>query len=323
MNIPTLLIAAAISVAFFAAEYRWFYQPDMIKPEIAYDFLSTEHMKARDAVRHRLINPASAQFGELRSVDSEGARFVCGGVKARDKSGHLADAAFVYAVAVDFARIDDDGLMTFQQTAFKPCPTSDEEKVAQQKMPISPGALSMIKAAQKIVPKNADPSVLSTLSTMAPAGGAASGGGTMQQQLGQLAGQPADGGAGSGRGSGTSGSTGGQSGGSASPVEARLDDELAWRADRPPAAWPGFPSDHPLAKATHKRSTPQALALAKDVEDRWERSKTRRDSRTRPSAEEVREACRALLTIDPGDKDYPKAWAAFVRLRKIDREMTA
>src|ERR1700761_5984279 len=103
VNIPTLLIAAAICVAFFAAEYRWFYQPDMIKPEVAFDFLSTEHMKARAAVRHRLINPGSAQFGELRSVDSEGARFVCGGVKARDKSGAFDGAAFVSSVAVDFA----------------------------------------------------------------------------------------------------------------------------------------------------------------------------------------------------------------------------
>jgi hypothetical protein len=317
------LISAAVSVAFFAAEYRWFYQPDMIKPELAYDFLSTEHMKARDAVRHRLINPASAQFGELRSVDADGARFVCGGVKARDKSGQFADAAFVYAVAVDFARIDDDGRMTFQQVAFKPCPTSDEEKVAQQKAVISPGALSVIKAVQKIVPKNADPSVLSTLSTLSSSSGGSSGGGTMQQQLGELAGQPAAGGTGGAGSSGGFGASGGQSGGSANPVEARLDNEFAWRADRPPAAWPTFPSGHPLAKATHQRSTAQALVLAKDVEDRWLRSKSRKDSRVQPSLDDVREACRALLTIDPGDKDYPKAWAAFVRLRKIDREMTA
>jgi hypothetical protein len=107
------------------------------------------------------------------------------------------------------------------------------------------------------------------------------------------------------------------------PVEARVDNEIDWRSDRPPAAWPVFPPGHPLAKATHKRSTAQALALAKDVEDRWERSKSRRHLRTRPSVEEVREACRALLTVDPRDKDYAKAWAAFVRLRKIDREMTA
>jgi hypothetical protein len=67
----------------------------------------------------------------------------------------------------------------------------------------------------------------------------------------------------------------------------------------------------------------QALALAKDVEDRWERSKSRKDFKLRPSRDNVRDACRALLTVDPGDKDYPKAWATFVRLRKIDREMIA
>lgn len=323
VNIPTLLIAAGIAAAFLVAEYRWFYQPDWLKPDIkiSFDFLSTEHIKAREAVRHRLINPASAQFGKLRSVDSEGAKFVCGGVKARDKSGEFADAAFVYTVAVDFARIDDDGRMTFQQTAFKPCPLPDEEKVAQQKAVISPGALSVIKAAQKIVPRNVDPSVLSTLSTIAPAGGG-SAGGTMQQQLGELAGQPAGAG-GSIGGPAIPGSAGGHGEGSTNPVEARLDDEPEWRADRPPAAWPVFPPGHPLTKATHRRSTAQALALAKDVEERWERSKSRRDAGTNPSAEQVREACRALLTIDVRDKDYPKAWAAFVRLRKIDREMTA
>jgi hypothetical protein len=326
VNIPTLLVAAGIGVAFFAVEHRWFVQPDMVKPEVAFDFLSTDHMKAREAVRHRLINPASAEFGQLRTVDSDGARFVCGGVKARDKSGQLSDAAFVYAVATDFARLDDDGRMTFQQVAFKACPTSDEEKVAQQKGLISPGSLSVIKAAQKLVPKNADPSVLTTLSSMTPSGsGGGSSGGTMQQQLGELAGQPAAGGSGSGSGGGVgsgSSSSGGAGKGAGTVVEASLGNERDWRADQPPAAWPVFPAGHPLARATAKRTPAQALALARDVEERWERSKSRKDGAGRPSLDNVRDACRALLAIDPKDKDYPKAWAAFVRLRKIDREMT-
>jgi hypothetical protein len=329
VNIPTLLIAAGVGVAFFAAEHRWYYQPDMIKPEVAFDFLSTEHMKARAAVRHMLINPGSAQFGGLRSVDADGARYVCGGVKAMDKSGHFADAAFVYAVAVDFARIDDEeGRMTFQRSGFKPCPMPDEEKVAQQKTLISPGALSVIKAAEKVFPK-ADPSALSTLAAPGSSGSGASSGGTMEQQLGQLTGQSA---ASASDLSGSSRSTGGpdSAGISASgsrqadpSVEVSLGNELAWRADRPPAVWPAFPSGHALASPTRKRTAALALALATDVEERWEQSKSRRDSGARPSSEEVREACRALLTIDPKAKDYPKAWAAFVRLRKIDREMAA
>ena len=62
-----------------------------------------------------------------------------------------------------------------------------------------------------------------------------------------------------------------------------------------------------------------AMALAKDIEDRWEQSRYG-DTKGRPSADEIQEACRALLTIDPKDNEFPKAWAAFVRLRKIERE---
>jgi hypothetical protein len=43
----------------------------------------------------------------------------------------------------------------------------------------------------------------------------------------------------------------------------------------------------------------------------------------RPSAEDIDEACRALLSIDPKDTEYPKAWAAFTRLQKISRDIAA
>jgi len=39
------------------------------------------------------------------------------------------------------------------------------------------------------------------------------------------------------------------------------------------------------------------------------------------SSDEIRTARCALLSIDPADKDYPQAWAAFVRLRNIDRDL--
>jgi hypothetical protein len=105
-------------------------------------------------------------------------------------------------------------------------------------------------------------------------------------------------------------------------VNASLEDESNWHSDQPPAVWPTFPPGHPLARQTEKRTSAQALALAKLVEDRWKHSKSSGNPAQRPSPDEVNEACRALLTIDPGDKDYPKAWAAFVRLRRISQEMS-
>ena len=101
-----------------------------------------------------------------------------------------------------------------------------------------------------------------------------------------------------------------------------LGNESEWRSDRPPAAWPSFPIDHPLAKWAQKRTAGLALALAKDVEDRWEQSRYG-DTKSRPSAEEIQEACRALLTINPQDHEFSKAWAAFVRLRKIERDTSS
>jgi len=86
-------------------------------------------------------------------------------------------------------------------------------------------------------------------------------------------------------------------------------------ADVPPGPFPG--------EIEQKRTTAEALAFAKDIEARWEQSKSAEGPTRRPSPEEIKEACRALLTIDPTDKEYPRAWAAFVRLRKIDRDAAA
>jgi hypothetical protein len=100
---------------------------------------------------------------------------------------------------------------------------------------------------------------------------------------------------------------------------AALGNESEWRSDRPPVAWPNFPFDHPLARSALKRTTGQAIALAKDIEDRWEQSRYG-NAKGRPAADEIQEACRALLTIDPKDNEFSKAWAAFLRLRKIERD---
>jgi hypothetical protein len=147
------------------------------------------------------------------------------------------------------------------------------------------------------------------------AGGAKSSGGTLQQQVGQMASQLSSAGQ-----PGSAGLVGQQ--GASSTFKAALRNESAWRSEQPPDAWPTFPSDHPMARPAQKRTTAQAMALAKDVEDRWEQSNSGA-SISRPSTDEIQEACRALLAIDPKDEAYPKAWAAFVRLRKIDRDKTS
>ena len=311
MNIPALLIAVGVGAAFLAAELKWYFQPSFINPDLVISSLSPDHMRARAAVRDMLIDPGSAQFDGLRSVTADAARYVCGVVKARDRSGNLADAGFVYVVAVDFAHIDDGGRMTRKQSSFRPCPVADDApKIAQTDFAISPGTLAMVKTAQKLVPKG-NPSALSALTKLAPAAGGTSGGQSMEQQIRELAGRtaiPSD-----------------QA--SAPPVvaiaKAAVSDPVDWRADQPPVAWPTFPAGHPLAKPTRKRSPSEALALAKDVEDRWRRSEAAADPKLRPSSDEINEACRALLAIDPIDMDYRKAWAAFVRLQQIDRRIAA
>jgi hypothetical protein len=125
----------------------------------------------------------------LKTVEADATRYVCGSVKAMDEGKQFVQAAFVYTVANDIARIDDDnGRITLQHLAYKPCPAAEGAKIADQKTLISAGAVSMIKAAQKVVPK-ADPSALSTLTTLAPSGEGGSPGGTMEGQLAQLAGK--------------------------------------------------------------------------------------------------------------------------------------
>jgi hypothetical protein len=304
MNIPAALIATGVGAAFFGAASMYYYQPSFTNADYALvAMLTPTHSKARAAVSRLLINPASAQFDQMRSVEVDAAKHVCGNVNAKDKSGSYAGYhAFVYTVAIDFARIDDDGRIAQRHAAFMTCPISEEEKVAQQKMAISPGALSMVKTIQKHIPAG-DPSTLSTMASQMPAGGKSPSGAPMEQQLGQLGGQSRSG----GQQEANSG------------IKAAPDNESEWRSDRPPTTWPNFPSDHALGRSAAIRSPAQAVALAKDVEDRWEQSKSG-NSKARPSSEEIKEACRALLAINPKNEEFPKAWGAFVRLRKIDRE---
>lgn len=300
---------------FFIFEYQRTARRD--QPGGSDEHLLVRTHEARAAVRRVLIDPDSAQFNALRSVEADAAKYVCGAVKARDKDGKFADVAFAYAVSLDFAYIDDEGRVTHQGSAFRPRPATAEEKAAKPDLAISPGAMSMVKAVQKIAPK-ADPSTLSTLATLVPSAGSTSPGDTMEQQIGQLAGRAA---------MAADQVTGHQLHSTVqagpSKAEAGHGNAVDWQGHHPPVAWPTFPPDHPLAKPTRKRTTSEALALANDVEDRWQRSETVKDATKRPSPEEIQEACRALLTIDSLDTEYRKAWAAFVRLQGMHRQMAA
>ncbi|MBB4372031.1 hypothetical protein GGD63_004835 [Bradyrhizobium sp. cir1] len=309
MNVPGFLIATAFGGAFFAAEYVWYYQPAFLDPNVLLSTFSSEHSKARAAVKHALIDPDSAKFSALHSVEAGAARYVCGGVKARDKSGHSIDVAFVYTVAIDFARIDDDGRITHQRSGYRPCPT--EDKVAQQRPGVSPGVAAVVKTVQKVAP-DVQTSVAPVLTSPAGSAGGSSSGGTLEQQVRELAAKTVPPDAANGQGPNPPAARGGAK-----------EKESEWQADRPPAAWPTFPPDHALARSTRKRTPSEALALAKDVEDRWKKAASSADISMRPSPEDINEACRALLTIDAKEAEYPKAWAAFTRLQKIGRDIAS
>ncbi|MHC2621128.1 hypothetical protein ACVIW2_003160 [Bradyrhizobium huanghuaihaiense] len=308
MNVPGFLIAVAFGGAFFAAEYVWYYQPAFLDPDVLFSTFSSEHSKARAAVEHALIDPDSAKFSALHSVEAGAARYVCGGVKARDKFGQSVDVAFVYTVAIDFARIDDDGRITHQRSGYRPCPT-EEDKVAQQRLGVSPGVAAVVKTVQKVAP-DVQTSVAPGLTKPAASAGGSSSGGTMEQQVRDLAAKTVPPDAANGQGSNSPAARG-----------AAKEKESEWQVDRPPAAWPTFPPDHALARSARKRTPSEALALAKDVEDRWKKAESSANISMRPSPEKINEACRALLTIDSKDADYPKAWAAFTRLQKISQDI--
>lgn len=324
MNLPAAIISAGLGAAFLAAELTFYYQPAWLNPDYALGLIfSMSHSKARTAVSRLLINPQSAEFGTLRSVEENATKYVCGAVKAKDKSGKYADYRdFVYTVATDSARIDDDGVISHRHVAFRACPASPDDK-------ISLDGQSMVKSIEKVVPSVISSAISTAGTDVSSAGGS---GGSLEQQVGRMANQMTGGplpgsssgsvgysGSANSSGSASKSGSGGQQAKSSS--KAALGSESGWSSDRPPAAWPMFPLDHPLARSAPKRTASQAIALAKEIEDRWEQAKSG-NAKARPSSDEILDACRALLTISPKDNDFPKAWAAFVRLRKIDREAT-
>ncbi|MET0970088.1 MAG: hypothetical protein ABWY18_12865 [Tardiphaga sp.] len=313
MNHAAALIAVGIGGVFFAVATAFPYRPGFIKTD-ASDFLSTNHGKARAAVTRLLLYPNTAEFTGLRTVDVEQAKYVCGGVKAKDRQGAVTGArAFVYTVAIDFARIDDDGQIAQRHDPYRACPESEEEALArQQKLGVSPGALAVAKVVQKGVPASdttALTNMSSQLSSSASAGSSAGG---------RVAG------AGTGAaGSAIRGSVGGSAGQQSQVMfKATLDNESEWRADRPPEAWPLFPAGHALARPGVRRTGADAVAAANALEQRWAQSMAGTGVK-RPATGEIHEAMRTLMAVDAKSLDYPAAWAAFVRLRKIEREAIA
>jgi hypothetical protein len=100
---------------------------------------------------------------------------------------------------------------------------------------------------------------------------------------------------------------------------ATVDNESSWRPDNVPAAWPKFtvlPNEKPLPSKTDV----QKLALANDVLARWQSYKDGK-TKLRPTMKESGQSISYLLTIDPKSPMFQGAWASFIQLRRVDREI--
>lgn len=308
MNLRATLIAACIGAGFFGVGYVWNYQPEMIDSEEVWSVFQSDHRKARAAVSRLLIEPHSARFSGLHTVDADTTRYVCGAVQAMNRAGRHVDAAFVYSIASDSARVDDEGRITSRHAPYQPCPSATEDNVAERQGPISPGALAVAKTLSGVIPR--------------------SGGGTMEQQLGQLAAQTTavapelarTPGLGS-KGLASANPLGRQASGSG--AKAAPDGMLTRQVDRPPHEWPTLASGQCPAQPREHQAASEVMARARDIELRWQRTRPTDDSTRRALSDEIKAARCALLTIDPADEAYPQAWAAFVRLQTLDQDIAA
>jgi hypothetical protein len=310
MNLPAALIAIGIGGAFLALEIAFPYRPDVPQVDLS-EVLASDHARARAAVLRLLVNPSSAQFSSLRSVDARADKFVCGEVSSKDKAGFYVPArAFVYTASIDFARIDDDGRIAVAHAAYRPCPQAEDDKPAQKPGASSP-AMALARKALDTLPQGSgdmrqDLSVMQQATSEANVSART---GSPVRAAGQIVALAASSPAGS-----SAGNAGSNSG-------------RAPQGEPPPHAWPPFAPDDPLAQPAGRRSNAEAIALASDVEQRWSDAEaarsTSKPSMSKPATDEIREALRALLAIDPASPEFPKAWTLFVRLRQIDREASA
>jgi hypothetical protein len=306
MNIAAAGISALFGAAFLTVEIIVPYYPSIFGlGDSLQSVLSTEQSKARAAVSKLLIDPDSAKFDALREVELTRAKYVCGNVESKDRSGSYAgQRAFVYDVISDFAAIDDDGRIARQHGRFKPCPVLEEAKPA-------PFMIDLDKANKilKVLPK-ADVQIVSSHQASSDGTGKAS----VSQSLEQLSSKT-----GQNLGQQSNAAEGSQT--KSTLPTATLADEKEWRSDRPPGAWPKFAADDPLSKPGTKLTNSEAIELASEIESRWKRFETGK-STTHPSVSEIEEVLRALLAIKEQSPEFPQAWASFVRLRKIHRTAT-
>jgi hypothetical protein len=101
---------------------------------------------------------------------------------------------------------------------------------------------------------------------------------------------------------------------------ATVANEAEWQPDRPPEGWPRFtklPDEKPLPVKTAR----QKVEMAKSVNDRWDAFKAGR-SKIYPTSDESGTAVKQILTVDAKAPEFPAAWAAFVRLRQVDRDIS-
>ena len=308
MNKPAAIVSVGVGVAFFALQSMF---PISMLLEIPIfdsigSLLASEKSKARAAVSKHLINPLSAEFDALRAVEVEKARYVCGMVNGKNRSGSYAGyRAFVYDVRIDYARIDDDGTISKSHGAFKQCPVAEEENKS------LPQALEMAKKLAKSLPQK-DPKDLLKSDLLKPVPGSQSAdaltSGAQEAPKDSLQ-------------AGKSGAPGGVSTQKQS-FTTTLGNEGEWRSDKPPLAWPKFPAGDPLNEPSRRRTNSEVISFAADVDERWTSYKAGRN-KAGPAASEITEALRALLSIAPESAEFPRAWSLFVRLRKADREVNA
>jgi hypothetical protein len=309
MKIIPAIIAIAFGICFLAMELRFEYYPPI--PVISMSsFDSPEQARARAAVSALLIYPETASIDDMRTMKSDGGLYVCGEVNGKDRSGSYAGAReFVYEVAGDFAVIDHDDQITRSHRNFRPCPEDDSAKPKPFVVD-----LGKVNKVLKVLPK---PDIRIANSVSSPGSHTVSGGAGGSQDLRQ----------------GIEGlrpniqqnspeQSDGASTQSRHSAAVTPGDEREWRGDQPPKSWPQFSPGDPLSKPEASFAQDEALELASDIERRWKRFESGRSS-NRPSVPEVEEALRALMTIKEQNPHYPEAWASFVRLHKIRRDLVA
>lgn len=103
------------------------------------------------------------------------------------------------------------------------------------------------------------------------------------------------------------------------PFIATVANEASWRADVLPVAWPEFtklPDEKPLPA----KPTRQKIDSSKALIQRWENYKSGK-TKDIPRGADVGIAVKYLLSIDRNDPGFAEAWASFITIRKVDRDL--